>query len=375
MILRKLSIAALSVLAAAAVFSSCNKDEEDTAAAPYLTGNPKFSADRYVEAGSKHVFTAEEVTNATGAEVKYSWTVTRDGKTDIDSETTETDGGRTFEYTFKGVNQKDTLCNFRVSCTASATGYSSTSYSADVTTVSGKSLISEGDSPLSGSVRESEVTDQRDSRTYRTIIVNGLEWTAENLAYEGEDGKTGRPLEDAEAVSGIFGRFYKWNEAKEVCEGLGSGWRLPTVEDWDNLGSFFKESGDAQELTAGWSGINGKIMTNVYFNGDEMWEYWPAVKITNESGFSTIPLGYATVVEKEFSGSSDDIWTFAGFSEYAGFWTSTGYTAGQEPGAADDPVSKKAYYVYIYENNDDLRINYVDKTAFALPVRCVRDSQ
>lgn len=375
MIFRKLSMAALSVLAAAAALSSCKKDEEDTASAPYLTGNPKFSVDRYVEAGSRHVFTAEEVTNPTGAEVKYSWTVTRGGKTDIDSETTETDGGRTFEYTFQGVSQKDTLCSFRVSCSASASGYSSTSYSADVTTVSPSSLASEGDSPLSGSVSESKVTDPRDSRTYRTIIVNGLEWTAENLAYEGQDGKLGRPLENAEAVSGIFGRLYKWTEAEEACKGLGNGWRLPTVEDWNNLGSFFMSSGNSQGQTALWQDVNGKIMTNVYFNGNEMWEYWPDVVITNESGFSAIPLGYATVVEKEFSGSSDDIWTFAGFSEYAGFWTSTGYVAGQEPGSGDDSGSKKAYYVYIYENNDDLRLNYVDKTAFALPVRCVRDSQ
>lgn len=375
MISRKLSIAALSVLAAVAALSSCKKDEEETASAPYLTGNPKFSVDRYVEAGSTHVFTAEEVTNATGAEVKYSWTVTRGGKTDVDGEVTETDGGRTFKYTFEGVNQKDTLCNFRISCSTSATGYSGTSYSADVTTVSGKSLVSEGDSPLSGSVRESEFTDPRDSRTYRTIIANGLEWTVGNLAYEGLDGALGKPLEDAEAVSGIFGRFYKWNEALEACEGLGDGWRLPTVEDWDNLGSFLKDSGESQDNTAGWAGINGKIMTNAYFNGNEMWEYWPEVVITNESGFSAIPLGYATVVEKEFSGSSDDIWTFDGFSEYAGFWTSTGYSAGQAPGSGDDSASKQAYYVYIYENNNDLRLNYVDKTAFALPVRCVRDSQ
>lgn len=375
MIFRKLSIAALAVLAAATALSSCKKDDEDTTSAPYLTGNPKFSVDRYVEAGSRHVFTAEEVTNPTGAEVKYSWTVTRGGKTDIDSETTETDGGMTFEYTFQGVSQKDTLCNFRVSCTASASGYSSTSYSADVTTVSQSSLVSEGDSDLSDAVSESKVTDPRDSRTYRTIIVNGLEWTAENLAYEGQDGKLGRPLEDAEAASGIFGRFYKWTEAEEVCEGLGNGWRLPTVEDWNNLGSFLSSSGDSQGQAALWQDVNGKIMTNVYFNGNEMWEYWPDVVITNESGFSAIPLGYATVVEKEFSGSSDDIWTFAGFSEYAGFWTATGYVSGQEPGAGDGSGSKKAYYVYIYENNDDLRLNYVDKTAFALPVRGVRDSQ
>ena len=101
-------------------------------------------------------------------------------------------------------------------------------------------------------------------------------------------------------------------------------------------------------------------MTNVYFNHDRMWEYWPEVKITNESGFSIIPVGFATVVDN----SRSNILSFDGLAEYAGFWTGTEYREAGSP---------SAYYVYLWDENPDLRLNYVDKVSFALPVRCVRD--
>ena len=338
MTLRKLYFAAFAALVAAAVLS-CKKDEEETASLPYLTGTPRFSADRYVEAGSSHTFTAAETSNPTGAAITYKWTVTRAGETVVDETTPEENGGRTFGYTFEGAEVKDTLCTFKVTCSASASGYASTSFSADVTTVSEESLAFKGDSQIVPGISESSVTDPRDSRTYRTVIADGLEWTAENMGYAGNGTPSGKALENSEAVSDLFGRFYKWSDASE------------------------------------WSGVNGKLMTNVYFNNDEMWEYWPAVQITNESGFSVLPTGYATVLEKEFSGSADDIWTFSGFSQYAGFWTSSGYVQGQNPGEGNDSGSTKAYYVYMYEDDPDLKINYVDKDGFALPVRCVRNSQ
>ena len=375
MTLRKLYFAALAASVAAAVLS-CKKDEEETVSLPYLTGTPRFSADRYVEAGSSHTFTAAETSNPTGASITYKWTVTRAGETVVDETTPEENGGRTFRYTFEGAEVKDTLCSFRVTCSASASGYSSTSFSADVTTVGEKSLAFEGDSQLAPGITESSFTDPRDSRTYRTVIADGLEWTAENIGFTGAGVTRGKALENSEAVSGLFGRFYKWSDASYICEGLGEGWRLPGVSDWNTLGEMFSDDqGQGETSLTEWSGVNGKLMTNVYFNNDEMWEYWPAVQITNESGFSVLPTGYATVLEKEFSGSADDIWTFSGFSQYAGFWTSSGYVQGQNPGEGDDSGSTKAYYVYMYEDDPDLKINYVDKNGFALPVRCVRNSQ
>lgn len=373
MILKKFYTAAFAVLAAAAILS-CKKDEEDTVSLPYLTGTPRFSADRYVEAGSSHTFTADAATNPTGAAVTYKWTVTRGGKTVVDEETPEENGGRTFGYAFEGAEVKDTLCTFRVTCSASASGYSATSFSADITTVSEKSLTFEGDSGLLPGIVAGTVTDPRDSRTYRTVISDGLEWTAENIGYSGGGTPAGEALEKSDAVSGLFGRFYKWDEASYICEGLGEGWRLPEVSDWNVLGEKFSGEDSGQDGSGYfWDGVNGKLMTNAYFNNDEMWEYWPAVQITNESGFSVLPTGYATVLEKEFSGSTDDIWTFAGFNQYAGFWTATGYAEGENPGDGDGSASTKAYYVYMYEDNPDLRVNYVDKAGFALPVRCVRN--
>lgn len=55
-------------------------------------------------------------------------------------------------------------------------------------------------------------------------------------------------------------------------------------------------------------------MANAKFLGTRMWEYWPQVKITNKTGFSALPVGYATD-----SGKSPK---FTGINNYAVFWTS-----------------------------------------------------
>ena len=362
-------------MAAATVLVSCKDDEDDSETLPYLTGSPRFEVDRYVTPGTKVKVTPQDVTNPTGAEITYSWSVTRGGDEVFSSQPSEESDGKSLVYTFEGAVEKDTLCNFTLSCTTSATGYYGTSYSAVVTTVNENSMTYEGDSAINGDVVTGTVTDPRTAGSdtpgdeYATVTVDGLEWLAENLHYAGTaDEPAGTALEKSEAVSDIFGRFYTWEEAQDACSGLGTGWRLPTVEDWDALAGFFteetgadgEETAEADGYPALWKGVTGKLMTNVYFNHDRMWEYWPEVKITNESGFSIIPVGFATVVDN----SRSNILSFDGLAEYAGFWTGTEY------GEAGSP---SAYYVYLWDENPDLRLNYVDKVSFALPVRCVRD--
>lgn len=371
MSLKKICTAMALIVTAAILTIACKNDEETSTSLPYLTGTPRFSVDRYVEAGSTHTITASEVTNSTGAEVSYTWSATRGSETMMSNQTTEEEGGRRIEFTFEGANLRDTLCDFTVTCSASATGYYGQSYSRTVTTVKDNSLTFEGNGALDPGIGTGSVTDARDGMEYGTISVNGLEWTADNMAYAGEDSSVGEPLESSEAVSGLFGRFYTWSEASAVCEGLGASgeWRLPTTDDWNVLGEYLS-SADSQEGASGdgvWKGVSGKLMTNVYMNGERMWEYWPKVKITNESGFNVMPTGYATVVEITTAESTVKNWTFSGINEYAGFWTST------EETPEDGSESTRAYYIYIIDANPDTSTGLVEKTGFALPVRCVRN--
>lgn len=394
--LRKLYIASMSVIAAFSLIS-CKDDEEDTASLPYVDNTPAFTLDRYIKAGSTHTMNAATVTNATGADVSYSWSVTRGSDTvdgdDLDSDRQE------FTFKFSGSSGQDTLCNFTVTCSASATGYYGTSHSVTTTTVNDESI--KYDLPRT----PGKCSDGR--RTYNTVKIDGLEWMAENIAYKGSgDNETGAALENSDAVSDIFGRFYTWDEAKAICANIvsdgGNEWRLPSWSDWDALGKHFAasyETGEGDGISDGasgdltvWKGITGKLMAkDLSFNGDEMWEYWPAVgEPTNESGFSVIPTGYATVLDRGEGQSK--IWTFFGLNEYAGFWTSDEYRGGTgsvdtgdgntgtdeggtDTGSDGTDAHGAAYYVYMYDTRPDLLLNYTSGKSFALPVRCVRNAQ
>ena len=399
-------IASMSVLAAFFLIS-CNNDEEETATLPYVDNTPAFTLDRYILAGSTHTMKAATVTNATGEAVAYSWSITRGSDTVEDDEFSDDEeesgnDGQELTFMYKGAEKTDTLCEFTVAYSVYATGYYGTSYSVTTTTVNGESLKSEGDAGLAEGITEGSCTDT-EQHEYTTVKIGGLEWMAQNMASKGAAGaEKGAALENSDAVSGIFGRFYTWDEAKEICSNLtqdgDNEWRLPTRSDWDVLGKYFSapdgsEDGSASDgdLTV-WKGITSKLMTNAKFNGNEMWEYWTAVgDISNESGFSIIPTGYATVVNMTQGDNSQTqtvnrIWTFFGMNEYAGFWTSDAYSnensSGTDEGISDGgsgegdaQTPSSAYYVYMYDTRPDLMLNYADGASFALPVRCVRDAQ
>jgi uncharacterized protein (TIGR02145 family) len=139
-------------------------------------------------------------------------------------------------------------------------------------------------------------------------------------------------------MSDVFGRYYSFEEAQTICP---EGWRLPTDAEW----AAAAEAYDNQMAA---------LMGNAYFNGNLMWEYWPAVgDITNESGLSLIPAGYAMI-------SSNTL--FKGLNEYAAFWTADA--------VADE--EGMAYYRYIICNQPEFMTGKGDINTFGASVRCVR---
>lgn len=94
-------------------------------------------------------------------------------------------------------------------------------------------------------------TDSRDGQTYRFVEVNGLEWMAENFNYLANDTEYGRSwyygqsarafIEDGHAIDTeedrkFYGRLYNYYAAVESAP---EGWRLPTVEEFDELENYF----------------------------------------------------------------------------------------------------------------------------------------
>ena len=89
--------------------------------------------------------------------------------------------------------------------------------------------------------------------------------------------------------------YHSYEEALEVCP---DGWQLPTEADWLEAAAAAGAEGAQAYDTI--EGIAAALMGNGYFNEDLMWEDWPQVgDITNATGLSFIPTGYA-VVKNQF---------------------------------------------------------------------------
>lgn len=318
----------MSCIAALALVS-CGKDDDTTYS--YLDGAPRFSLPTYGVPGDTFTFTSTGASADDGSQVKYYWYASP----------IQTAKDTTSTYS---VTLTDSLCTVTVYCVAFADGYYSTSTSHSITVVRpGKENGS-----ISGldfkEGKDFRIIDPRDSREYWCTTIGGIDWFKENLAYNG----AGSPLDNCEAASDVFGRFYTWDEAVTACP---EGWRLSSLDDWAVAASVLL--GEKPAPQDRFLSVAGGFMGDLYFNGNKMWEYWPKVKITDQLGLSMLPLGFAIRQEKTAR--------FNSMYEYAAFWTS------------DEKDGEQAFYRYFYDESPDLFLGHSDKASFAANVRCVRD--
>lgn len=331
------------LLAAAAIFifsaASCKKDDEKTTTSLSFTGVLDFTIPAYVNPGDEIEVEPRGMSKDT-VDIGYYWTVTpiRDYKdtTRYLGDPASVTGKFSFEV-------PDTVCTMTVTCVAFATGYYTTSAAYNVV------IAKPG---FDGSITEDEVAptmssvvDARDGKTYYYREIGDRDWFVRNLAYAG----SGVSFEGCDALDDVYGRYYDWEEAQSACP---EGWRLPTSDDWASLAAQagYKGEGDGNYL-----GIAGNLMVNAYFNANRMWEYWPAVKITNSTGFSAIPTGYCTTSSAGVDGRDD--------YNYAVYWT-----------ADDKDVEGESFGLYrmIYVEKPDLMLGSNHKTGFYATVRCVQ---
>lgn len=335
MISRKIRTICFAALCSVAVLA-CNKDDEKAEALPSLNGQIKFEVDDFTTKKAKVTLVPRGVSHPAGEKLTYSWKISPAEKKSITSEAE--DGSISYEF-------PDSLGTLTVTCTASATGYSTSSFSKYVTIVDKNETLSD----MGFEDSDETFTDPRDSRKYRIATIGDLDWFRQNLAYE----QSGLPYAESKAMNDIFGRYYTWQEAKSACP---PGWRLPTEEDWTNLGK--EITGDTSlKPCSQIKNAAGKLMVKAKFNGSEMWEYFPKVVISNSSKLSVIPTGYANI----FKTTKD----FTGGFEYAIFWTDT----------PSDTKPEQAYYRFLNVEEPDILIGSGDINSFAATVRCVRDKQ
>lgn len=341
---RLMIMAAALCLAVGAV--SCKKDKDDDSAT-----SKSFSGTLSVQGVLPFVLKGTTVTAAPAGlgkekvDIGYYWTAS---PLYTKRDTTRRPGDPSSVTGAYECKIKDTLCTVTVSCTAYATGYYTKSASAYCTIVDpafGGSLKNDGVSKDMPSI-----TDARDGNVYYYRKIGDKDWFVRNLAYK----ESGYPFRKSEVMDAIFGRYYTWTAAQDACP---AGWRVPSEEDWKSLAVAAGYKGNA--VAPVYKGVAGNLMVNASFNSERMWEFWPDVKITNATGFCSIPTGYGIL------GTGT---TFYAGSEDAVYWTSSSY---KEEGSADELAINRMINV----NKPDFISNTVSKDSFLASVRCVRDSE
>jgi len=167
-------------------------------------------------------------------------------------------------------------------------------------------------------------TDSRNGKTYKTVVISGKRWMAENLNYPAQNIGNSWCYGDNNANCNKYGMLYDWNGARMSCP---SGWHLPSSGEWNDLVAKAGGSMAALKLKAksGW-----------YQNANG----------TDEYGFSALPGG---------GHYSDGSFQNAGNNGY--WWTASEY----------------GVYRYIYYNRDKVDEGSDNGKSFGGSVRCVAD--
>jgi len=192
-----------------------------------------------------------------------------------------------------------------------------------------------------GTMKEYGVlSDSRDNKTYKTVVIGTQTWMAENLNYNATASRcygdsTGG---DRQGNCAKYGRLYLWGVAKNSCP---DGWHLPSMEEWEVLTAYIGGAGTGGlklKATNGWEGtVDG--------NGG-----------TDEYGFSALPGGTGDYSKGSFGGY--DGWSGTGKHGY--WWGVAGGSA---------------YYRSIYFNYNDFWQQTDDTPGGSLySVRCLKDN-
>ena len=110
----------------------------------------------------------------------------------------------------------------------------------------------------------SELTDDRDGQTYKTVKIGGQWWMAQNLNYETDSSFC---YKDSAEFCEKYGRLYTWDAVVDVCP---DGWHLPSKAEWETLFDAVGGQATAGKMLKSTSGGKG----------------------SDAFGFSALPAGY-----------------------------------------------------------------------------------
>jgi uncharacterized protein (TIGR02145 family) len=186
-----------------------------------------------------------------------------------------------------------------------------------------------------------EYIDPRDNNIYRTIVVNGDIWLAEDLRFNSENSHN--PFYDDPAV-GVYSdvRMY-WPDDNDA---LPDGWRIPTKEEWVNLFNYvggYKDSSSNAYFNAG-----GKLKSNKPedWSLDCLDSHIPG---SNEINFNAVSYSFRTLGASGSDINSTDC-NYDGRNQGVGWWAST---------EASVFGPNRYYNYYIHLSNNYNGVTYV----------------
>jgi len=183
-------------------------------------------------------------------------------------------------------------------------------------------------------------TDKRDGKAYKTVVIGGKKWMAENLSV-----KTGTSwcYGDQESNCKKYGRLYVWSTAvKMACP---DGWHLPTRDEWGELAK--AAGGTGTYGAGGTAGTKLKAAT--------VWD--AAGSGTDQFGFSALPAGLR-FPSGTFSSAGFETAGSAGNFSNSSWWSVTQTTDG------------KAYVRGVSSNEKNLA-EFEEEKDRGFSVRCV----
>ena len=69
-----------------------------------------------------------------------------------------------------------------------------------------------------------------------TRMLDGKQWMTENLNVPAAESYC---YDDTGTNCSGYGRLYSWSSAQRACESVGSGWRLPTNDEWQRMAKHY----------------------------------------------------------------------------------------------------------------------------------------
>ena len=132
-------------------------------------------------------------------------------------------------------------------------------YSSGISNKSSSSKKTEFSSSSRPVVVIGNLTDERDGRAYKTVVVGKQTWMAENLNYD--DGYGLCPMQ-LDSNCEKYGRLYnsRYSNVRTICP---DGWHLPDGGEWNELISYVSKNNGGEPV-----GVSLKATTGWYTKGE-----------------------------------------------------------------------------------------------------------